>query len=82
MSVNKLRGFAGQSAGLALVLALTVGLSGLLSGCGEPTGLNGAVKGGPTVLTVNGVVITQNEYDKIYTFYKRVMRVAENPQWP
>lgn len=80
MSVNKLRGFAGQSAGLALVLALTVGLSGLLSGCGEPTGLNGAVKGGPTVLTVNGVVITQNEYDKIYTFYKRVMRVAENPQ--
>lgn len=69
-------------------LVLSVAVSGLLlagtvalSGCqkAEP-GLNGATKGGPTVATVNGEVITKNEYDQVYDFHARLMRVGSNPQ--
>jgi parvulin-like peptidyl-prolyl isomerase len=59
------------------LLAVSISLSGCTMG---QSGLGGVAKGGPTVATVNGQVITKNEYDKVHDFFGKLMQVDSNPQ--
>lgn len=61
---------------LSLMLVASLGLSG----CGQPTGLLNTSQGGATVLTINGKVVTKNEYDKAYEQTAKQMGVGDNPQ--
>jgi parvulin-like peptidyl-prolyl isomerase len=51
-----------------------------LSGCGQPTGLLNTSQGGATVLTIDGIVVTKNEYDKAYEQTAKQMGVGDSPQ--
>ena len=51
-----------------------------LSGCGQPTGLLNTSQGGATVLTIDGKVVTKNEYDKAYEQTAKQMGVGDSPQ--
>jgi parvulin-like peptidyl-prolyl isomerase len=61
-----------------LSLMLVASLS--LSGCGQPTGLLNTSQGGATVMTINGTVITKNEYDKACEQTAKQMGVGDNPE--
>jgi parvulin-like peptidyl-prolyl isomerase len=64
---------------LAAVLAGSMAL--VFTGCQAPeAGVGGVPKGGPTVLTVNGQSVTKNEYDDIFNFYSKLMKVNTNPE--
>lgn len=60
-----------------IVMALLASL--VLTGCGEQ-GLGGATKGGKTLLTVDGTIITKNEYDKVFEQFAKQMGVDKNPE--
>ncbi|XVJ52172.1 MAG: hypothetical protein HEQ32_08940 [Vampirovibrio sp.] len=62
------------------VLSLMLMTSVLLSACGEPNGLMNTRQGGATILTVNGKVVTKNEYDKAYEQAAKQMGIADQPQ--
>ncbi len=61
---------------LSLMLVASLGLSG----CGQPTGLLNTSQGGATVLTIDGKIITKNEYDKAYEQTAKQMGVGDSPQ--
>ncbi|MCX5919838.1 MAG: SurA N-terminal domain-containing protein [Candidatus Melainabacteria bacterium] len=61
------------------VIVLALLASFVLTGCGEQ-GLGGATKGGKTLLTVDGVIITQNEYDKLANQLAKQMGIDKNPE--
>lgn len=61
---------------LSLMLVTSLGLSG----CGQPNGLLNTSQGGATVLTIDGNVVTKNEYDKAYEQTAKQMGVGDSPQ--
>ena len=64
---------------LNVSLALVLLATSLLSGCGE-RGLGGATKGGETVATINGTVITKGEYDKVFAEMAKQIGADKNPE--
>ncbi|MCS6268053.1 MAG: SurA N-terminal domain-containing protein [Vampirovibrio sp.] len=60
-----------------IVMALLASL--MLTGCGEQ-GLGGATKGGKTILTVDGTLVTKNEYDKLFSTLAKQMGADKNPE--
>lgn len=82
MSLSRaLPSFATRFTGLLLVSLLGLSLSVGLTGCQMPeSGVGGTLKGGPKVLTVNGQAITKNEYDDMFSFYTKLMKVNGSPE--
>lgn len=68
---------------VTLVLAVMMSLGAVLplTGCSMPeVGVGGALKGGPTVLSVNGQTITKNEYQETLDFYSKLMKVNNSAE--
>ena len=61
------------------VIVMALLASFILTGCGEQ-GLGGATKGGKTILTIDGTLVTKNEYDKLFNTLAKQMGVDKNPE--
>ena len=64
------------SSGVILMALLA---SFMLAGCGEQ-GLGGATKGGKTIMTIDGMMVTKNEYDKLFASLAKQMGADKNPE--
>jgi|GEM_PF-1959866 len=62
-----------------LLVGLMVATLGL-AGCGEKDGLLNTAKGGETVITVDGKIVTKNEYDKAFEQTAKQMGLDGQPQ--
>jgi parvulin-like peptidyl-prolyl isomerase len=61
------------------VIVMALLASFMLAGCGEQ-GLGGATKGGKTIMTIDGVMVTKNEYDKLSASFAKQMGADKNPE--